>query len=87
MIAGREFYIGNFDFQTIGLPALETLEMDMIMAMVHRCARIIAKGIFHASFVVKDLMNEPLIQESFEGPINGNAVEIVADLSFDVGVG
>lgn len=46
-----------------------------------------AQGIFKAPGVVQDLVDQPVIQEGFQGPVQGNAVKIRRHLLFNVAVG
>jgi hypothetical protein len=60
--------------------------MNMLVPMGGNSASLIAKGIFQSPFIVKHLMDQAFVKESFKRPVNGYTIGGIADLLFYVAV-
>jgi hypothetical protein len=52
-----KFYLRNFDLQTIGLPTLQALKVNVVMMMPGLRARVCAQCIFQAPLIIKHLVD------------------------------
>lgn len=77
---GRDVYI-----QAVGLAALHTLEVYMVVVMAGR-AGLFAKSILQAAFVVEHFVDKSTVEEGLECPVNCYTVEVVLDLFLDIPV-
>jgi hypothetical protein len=87
LVSFWQLYRRNFHLEAVGLSALQTFKVDMIVVVPGLRARMGTKGVFQAAFIVKNFMDQALVEESLKCPVNGYTVEGAADLILDVSMG